>query len=165
MGEDVEVRVWDSTAELRYLVLPERPYCPKPGPRRLLPFLVRIRAVPARVDHGTRAIGRRLVLDRRQTEVPARDSRSTTCRRQGYAAWACSRLPPCVHPAATIAELTYRRGGIGQQSLRVSGINPSPCHHPGAVAWANLVLISIHQGYRALRDRPTLFRPATIRVP
>jgi nitrile hydratase len=23
--EDVEVRVWDSTAELRYLVLPERP--------------------------------------------------------------------------------------------------------------------------------------------
>ena len=25
MGEDVEVRVWDSTAELRYLVLPERP--------------------------------------------------------------------------------------------------------------------------------------------
>jgi nitrile hydratase subunit alpha len=25
VGEDVEVRVWDSTAELRYLVLPERP--------------------------------------------------------------------------------------------------------------------------------------------
>ena len=25
MAEDVEVRVWDSTAELRYLVLPERP--------------------------------------------------------------------------------------------------------------------------------------------
>ncbi len=25
LGEDVEVRVWDSTAELRYLVLPERP--------------------------------------------------------------------------------------------------------------------------------------------
>ena len=25
IGEDVEVRVWDSTAELRYLVLPERP--------------------------------------------------------------------------------------------------------------------------------------------
>ena len=25
MPEDVEVRVWDSTAELRYLVLPERP--------------------------------------------------------------------------------------------------------------------------------------------
>ena len=25
MGEDVEVRVWDSTAEIRYLVLPERP--------------------------------------------------------------------------------------------------------------------------------------------
>jgi nitrile hydratase len=25
MSEDVEVRVWDSTAELRYLVLPERP--------------------------------------------------------------------------------------------------------------------------------------------
>jgi nitrile hydratase len=24
-GEDVEVRVWDSTAEVRYLVLPERP--------------------------------------------------------------------------------------------------------------------------------------------
>jgi nitrile hydratase len=24
-AEDVEVRVWDSTAELRYLVLPERP--------------------------------------------------------------------------------------------------------------------------------------------
>jgi len=24
LGEDVEVRVWDSTAELRYLVLPER---------------------------------------------------------------------------------------------------------------------------------------------
>ncbi|HWE53098.1 MAG TPA: nitrile hydratase subunit alpha [Bryobacteraceae bacterium] len=24
-GEDIEVRVWDSTAELRYLVLPERP--------------------------------------------------------------------------------------------------------------------------------------------
>jgi nitrile hydratase len=30
LPEDVEVRVWDSTAELRYLVLPERP----PGPRR-----------------------------------------------------------------------------------------------------------------------------------
>ena len=26
LGEDVEVRVWDSTAELRYLVLPERPH-------------------------------------------------------------------------------------------------------------------------------------------
>ena len=25
LGEDVEVRVWDSTAELRYIVLPERP--------------------------------------------------------------------------------------------------------------------------------------------
>jgi nitrile hydratase len=25
IGEDVEVHVWDSTAELRYLVLPERP--------------------------------------------------------------------------------------------------------------------------------------------
>jgi nitrile hydratase len=25
LGPDVEVRVWDSTAELRYLVLPERP--------------------------------------------------------------------------------------------------------------------------------------------
>ena len=25
LGEDVEVRVWDSTAELRYMVLPERP--------------------------------------------------------------------------------------------------------------------------------------------
>ena len=25
VNEDVEVRVWDSTAELRYLVLPERP--------------------------------------------------------------------------------------------------------------------------------------------
>jgi nitrile hydratase subunit alpha len=25
LGDDVEVRVWDSTAELRYLVLPERP--------------------------------------------------------------------------------------------------------------------------------------------
>lgn len=25
LGEDVEVRVWDSTAELRYLVIPERP--------------------------------------------------------------------------------------------------------------------------------------------
>jgi nitrile hydratase len=25
IGGDVEVRVWDSTAELRYLVLPERP--------------------------------------------------------------------------------------------------------------------------------------------
>ena len=25
MAEDVEVRVWDSTAELRYLVVPERP--------------------------------------------------------------------------------------------------------------------------------------------
>jgi nitrile hydratase len=25
LDEDVEVRVWDSTAELRYLVLPERP--------------------------------------------------------------------------------------------------------------------------------------------
>ena len=25
LGNEVEVRVWDSTAELRYLVLPERP--------------------------------------------------------------------------------------------------------------------------------------------
>jgi len=25
LAEDVEVRVWDSTAELRYFVLPERP--------------------------------------------------------------------------------------------------------------------------------------------
>ena len=25
LGEDIEVRVWDSTAELRYIVLPERP--------------------------------------------------------------------------------------------------------------------------------------------
>ena len=25
VGDDVEVRVWDSTAEVRYLVLPERP--------------------------------------------------------------------------------------------------------------------------------------------
>ena len=25
LGDDVEVRVWDSTAELRYLILPERP--------------------------------------------------------------------------------------------------------------------------------------------
>jgi nitrile hydratase len=25
VADDVEVRVWDSTAELRYLVLPERP--------------------------------------------------------------------------------------------------------------------------------------------
>jgi nitrile hydratase subunit alpha len=31
LPEDVEVRVWDSTAELRYLVLPERP----PGTERL----------------------------------------------------------------------------------------------------------------------------------
>ena len=26
LGDDVEVRVWDSTAELRYLVIPERPH-------------------------------------------------------------------------------------------------------------------------------------------
>ena len=25
LGEEIEVRVWDSTAELRYIVLPERP--------------------------------------------------------------------------------------------------------------------------------------------
>ena len=25
LGEDVEIRVWDSTADVRYLVLPERP--------------------------------------------------------------------------------------------------------------------------------------------
>ncbi len=25
LGEDVELRVWDSTSEMRYLVLPERP--------------------------------------------------------------------------------------------------------------------------------------------
>jgi nitrile hydratase len=25
LGHDVEIRVWDSTAEIRYLVLPERP--------------------------------------------------------------------------------------------------------------------------------------------
>ena len=25
IGDDVEIRVWDSTAELRYLVLPQRP--------------------------------------------------------------------------------------------------------------------------------------------
>jgi nitrile hydratase len=25
LGDDVEVRVWDSTAEIRYLVIPERP--------------------------------------------------------------------------------------------------------------------------------------------
>ena len=25
VGDDVEVRVWDSSAEIRYLVLPERP--------------------------------------------------------------------------------------------------------------------------------------------
>jgi nitrile hydratase len=25
LGEDVEIRVWDSTSEMRYLVLPERP--------------------------------------------------------------------------------------------------------------------------------------------
>ncbi|RME97770.1 MAG: nitrile hydratase subunit alpha, partial [Alphaproteobacteria bacterium] len=25
LGDDVEVRVWDSTSELRYLVLPQRP--------------------------------------------------------------------------------------------------------------------------------------------
>ena len=25
IGEDVEIRVWDSTSEMRYLVLPERP--------------------------------------------------------------------------------------------------------------------------------------------
>ena len=25
LAEDIEVRVWDSTAEIRYLVLPERP--------------------------------------------------------------------------------------------------------------------------------------------
>jgi nitrile hydratase len=25
LADDVEVRVWDSTAELRYIVLPERP--------------------------------------------------------------------------------------------------------------------------------------------
>jgi nitrile hydratase len=31
VAEDVEVRVWDSTAELRYIVLPERP----PGTERL----------------------------------------------------------------------------------------------------------------------------------
>ncbi len=31
LGPDIEVRVWDSTAELRYLVLPERP----PGTERL----------------------------------------------------------------------------------------------------------------------------------
>jgi len=31
LSEEVEVRVWDSTAELRYLVLPERP----PGSERL----------------------------------------------------------------------------------------------------------------------------------
>jgi nitrile hydratase len=25
LGDDVEIRVWDSTAEIRYLVIPERP--------------------------------------------------------------------------------------------------------------------------------------------
>ena len=25
LGDDVEVRVWDSTAEIRYLVIPQRP--------------------------------------------------------------------------------------------------------------------------------------------
>jgi nitrile hydratase len=25
LGEEVEIRVWDSTAEIRYLVLPDRP--------------------------------------------------------------------------------------------------------------------------------------------
>jgi nitrile hydratase len=29
LGDDVEVRVWDSTAELRYLVVPMRPVAPE----------------------------------------------------------------------------------------------------------------------------------------
>ena len=33
IGDDVEVRVWDSTAELRYLVLPERPAARKASAR------------------------------------------------------------------------------------------------------------------------------------
>ena len=40
LSDDVEVRVWDSTAELRYLVLPERPAGTRGVERRALAALV-----------------------------------------------------------------------------------------------------------------------------
>ena len=40
LGDDVEVRVWDSTAELRYLVLPERPAGTEKMPEEELAELV-----------------------------------------------------------------------------------------------------------------------------
>jgi nitrile hydratase len=40
VGEDVEVRVWDSTAELRYFVLPERPTGTEGMPEEQLAALV-----------------------------------------------------------------------------------------------------------------------------
>jgi nitrile hydratase subunit alpha len=58
LAEDVEVRVWDSTAELRYLVLPERPANTETLSEQELAALVTrdamvgVAKVPARRDGG-----------------------------------------------------------------------------------------------------------------
>jgi hypothetical protein len=51
-----------------------------------------------------------------------------------------------------VAQFPDRRGGVGQQALLVSGIDPGSCDHSRAIARTDLVLVGIDQCIKSVRS-------------
>jgi len=49
-----------------------------------------------------------------------------------------------------IAEFRDGSGGASQEALPISGIKPRSGYDPRAIAWADLVLVGVHQGIERL---------------
>ena len=100
----------------------------------------------ARIGDRARAVGRRLVPDRRQARAPATDSRSKACRRPCCAASACSRAPRCARPAGPHSRARrWPRSRRRSSHSPVVRIAPGLGDHMRAVARADLGLVGLDQ--------------------
>ena len=82
LADDVEIRVWDSTAEVRYLVLPERPAGTEAGREEELAALVTRDSMigTARASEPERAASVTEVGDAARRQSTARSRRRRRCR-------------------------------------------------------------------------------------
>ena len=113
-----------------------------------------------RIDHGARAICRRLVPDRRQAEESPRVAGAQRTDDQVV------HLRPVLDDHDVFAlrrlesDLGDRRGGIGKQTLLVGRVNPGPRHHACAVpAGPDFVFVRVDQGVERGRiDQALLYQ-------
>ena len=119
----------------------------------------------ARIDHGARAVGRRLVPDRRQAQHRPRVAGAERADDEVVDGGRVLDHDHVLALRAGVAELGDRGGGVRAAAAPCRRDRSRRARRPGAVARPDLVLVGVDRARRAPPDRPGPSRPAAIRAP